>query len=69
MQQAYDAVLGQARRLGCDVSSCEIVGLVPRQALDTTAPYFQRLERFSDQQILENRLAGVIGGKTVTHAA
>jgi len=56
MTQAYIAVRDEAERLGVDIVSTEIVGLVPEKALDREAEYFQKLEKFSEGKILENRL-------------
>jgi glutamate formiminotransferase/glutamate formiminotransferase/formiminotetrahydrofolate cyclodeaminase len=54
--QAYDAVKSEAEALGVEILSTEIVGLVPEQALDRTAEYFQKLENFSADKTLEQRL-------------
>ena len=56
MAQAYDAVRDEAARLGVEVFSTEIVGLVPKKALDTDAEYFKKLENLTADKILENRL-------------
>ncbi len=56
MTQAYEAVRREAERLGAEIVSTEIVGLVPESALDRSAEYFQKLEDFSDDKILEHRL-------------
>jgi glutamate formiminotransferase len=63
LQQAYEAVRRQAQRRGCAVAGSEIVGLVPRKALDTSAEYFRALDNFAPAQILENRLAAVMDWK------
>ena len=57
MKETYDAVRREADRLGVAIASAEIVGLVPRGALDRNAEYFSKLENFSEDKILENRLA------------
>jgi len=54
--QAYGAVRDEAARLGVEVFSTEIVGLVPRKALDGDAEYFKKLENLTADKILENRL-------------
>ncbi len=36
--------------------SAEIVGLVPRNALDREAAYFSKLENFSEAKILEHQI-------------
>jgi glutamate formiminotransferase len=56
MTAAYNAVRDEAARLGVEISSTEIVGLVPEKALDREAEYFQKLENFSEDKILEHRL-------------
>jgi glutamate formiminotransferase / formiminotetrahydrofolate cyclodeaminase len=55
--RAFEMVRREAERYGVTVASSEIVGLVPQKALDTTAEYYLRLERFGSGQVLENRLA------------
>lgn len=57
MGAAYDAVAREARALGVEIDSTEIVGLVPRAALDRGAAYFSKLENFSESKILEIRVA------------
>jgi glutamate formiminotransferase len=57
MDAAYNAVAREAQALGVEIDSAEIVGLVPRAALDHGAAYFSKLEDFSDSKILEVRIA------------
>ena len=56
IREAFEAVSSEAERLGVDIVCTEIVGLVPAKALDRTAAYFQKLENFSEDKILEHRL-------------
>ncbi len=56
MADAYDAIRREADAFGIEVESTEIVGLVPRDALDRDAEYFRKLENFSEATILENRI-------------
>jgi len=56
MTAAYDAVHHEADLLGIDIESTEIVGLIPLNALDQHAPYFLKLENFSDSKILEHQI-------------
>ncbi len=56
MGDAYDAIRREAAALGVDIASTEIVGLVPRNALDRDAEYFRKLENFSEETILENQI-------------
>jgi glutamate formiminotransferase len=57
MTQAYEAVKREAQKTGVELAGTEIVGLVPRDALDRNAEYFRKLENFHEGLILENRIA------------
>jgi glutamate formiminotransferase len=57
MTEAFDAVKREGDKMGVEVSTAEIVGLVPREALNENAEYFSRLENFSEARILENQIA------------
>ena len=54
--RAFDAVREQAERLGVEIAGAEIVGLLPRAALDRKAAYFPLLENFRETLVLENLL-------------
>ncbi len=54
---AYEAVAQQAARYGVELAGTEIVGLVPQRALELSAGYDLRLEKFRPSLILEKRLA------------
>ena len=54
--RAFDAVQEQAYRLGVEIAGAEIVGLLPRAALDRRATYFPLLENFRETLVLENLL-------------
>ena len=58
---AYDAVQHEADRLGVEIESAEIVGLIPQNALDRNASYFSKLENFSESKILEYRIREICG--------
>jgi len=56
MTQAFDAVEREAKRLGVEINSAEIVGLIPEAALDRSAAYFPKLVNFSESKILEHQI-------------
>jgi glutamate formiminotransferase len=56
MSEAYNAVKAEAEKLGIEIHSAEIVGLVPRDAVDYDAAYFSKLDNFSEAKILENQI-------------
>ena len=52
----FDTVAREAARLGIAIHDSEIVGLVPAAALIAAAAHYLRLERFTDDQVLEAKL-------------
>lgn len=61
MELAYEAVKREAAKLGVEIASTEIVGLVPAKALDVNAEYFLKLEKFGADKVLENRIRRLCG--------
>ncbi len=61
--RAFEFVKREAARYGVMPLSSEIVGLVPKKALEQAAEWFLQIESFDSSLILENRLAAVTGGK------
>lgn len=55
--RVFDTVEREAKRYGVNVIGSEIIGLVPMNALIDVADYYLRLEEFSQDQILENKMA------------
>ena len=62
MHRVYEMVKREAERHGAMPVGSEIVGLVPKKALEMTADFFLQLENFSPAQVLENRLADALSG-------
>src|SRR5262249_326142 len=62
--RVFEFVKREAARYGVIPQSSEIVGLVPKKALEEAAEWFLQIENFDSSLILENRLAGVMSGKT-----
>ncbi len=65
MHRVYEMVKREAQRYGAVTVGSEIVGLVPKKALEMTADYFLQLENFSPSQVFENKLAAVLGGTSL----
>jgi len=61
LARVFDAVSREAAALGIAVAGSEIVGLVPRGALDGAAVEYLKVENFSRDLIVENRLEDVVG--------
>lgn len=62
MHRVYEMVKREAQRYGALPVGSEIVGLVPKKAIETAADYFLQLENFSPAQVFENKLAAVLSG-------
>jgi glutamate formiminotransferase/formiminotetrahydrofolate cyclodeaminase len=56
IQAAVEAVRGEAARHGVGIHHCELVGLVPQEALTETAVRYLQLDGFKNEQVLETRL-------------
>src|ERR1700690_4131028 len=64
IHRVFEFVKREGARYGVVPVSSEIVGLIPKQALEQAAEWFLQVENFDSSLILENRLAAVMGGKT-----
>jgi len=63
IHRVFEYVKREAARYGVTPVSSEIVGLIPKRALEQAAEWFLQIENFDSSLILENRLAAVMGGK------
>ena len=63
LHHAFEAVRREAEALGVEVLASEIVGLVPRDALYAAAAHFLKLENYTPDVVLENRIAAAIERK------
>ena len=57
IHRVFEAVRAEAERYGVSVVGSEIVGLIPKKALEMAAEHFLRVESFRPAVVLENRLA------------
>ena len=58
--RVFEMVKREAERYGCAITGSEIVGLIPRAALEQTAQFYLQIENFSPALVLENRLAAAL---------
>jgi len=63
VHRVFEVVKREAARYGVMPVSSEIVGLIPKKALEAAAEWFLQVENFDYSLILENRLAAVMSGK------
>jgi glutamate formiminotransferase len=60
MHLVFETVRREAERYGVSVVGSEIVGLIPKKAIELSAEYFLRYENFRPELVLENRIAGAL---------
>jgi len=63
VHRVFEYVKREAARYGVIPVSSEIVGLIPKKALEQASEWFLQVENFDSSLILENRLTAVMGGK------
>jgi len=61
IHRVFEMVKREAARYGVAPVSSEIVGLIPKSALEAAAEWFLQVENFDSSLILENRLSAVMG--------
>jgi glutamate formiminotransferase / formiminotetrahydrofolate cyclodeaminase len=64
MHLVFETVRREAERWGVPVVGSEIVGLIPKKAIEMSAEYFLRYENFRPELVLENRVAEAIGSRS-----
>jgi glutamate formiminotransferase/formiminotetrahydrofolate cyclodeaminase len=62
MHRVYEMVKREAERYGVVPVGSEIVGLIPKKAIEMAADFFLQLENFSPAQVFENKLAAALSG-------
>jgi len=61
--RVFEYVRREAARYGVMPAFSEIVGLIPKKALEMASEWFLQIENFDSSLILENRLQAIMGGK------
>ena len=56
LHRVFETIRSEAARYGVEIVGSEIVGLVPQDALLAAAEHYLRIEEFSPDLVLENRL-------------
>ncbi|MGB2623551.1 MAG: glutamate formimidoyltransferase [Candidatus Acidiferrum sp.] len=62
MHRVYEMVKREAARYGAAPVGSEIVGLIPKKAIELAADFFLQLENFSPAQVFENKLDAALTG-------
>jgi glutamate formiminotransferase / formiminotetrahydrofolate cyclodeaminase len=62
IHRVFEMVKREAERYGASIVGSEIVGLIPKRAIELTADFYLQLENFSPAQVLENRMEAALVG-------
>src|SRR6202021_1698206 len=62
LHRAFEMVKREAERYGVSIVGSEIVGLIPKRAIELTADFYLQLENFSPAQVFENRIEASLSG-------
>jgi glutamate formiminotransferase len=62
LHRIFEMVKREAERYGVMPVGSEIVGLIPKRAIEMTADFYLQLENFSPSLVLENRMAAALEG-------
>jgi formiminotetrahydrofolate cyclodeaminase len=62
MHRVYEMVKREAARYGAVPVGSEIVGLIPKKAIEMAADFFLQLENFSPSQVFENKIEAALSG-------
>src|SRR6202046_2722057 len=62
LHRVFEMVKREAERYGVSIVGSEIVGLIPKRAIELTADFYLQLENFSPAQVFENRIEASFAG-------
>lgn len=57
IHRVFEAVRVEAERYGVAIAGSEIIGLIPKKALEMAAEWWLRVENFRPEMVFENRMA------------
>jgi glutamate formiminotransferase len=56
LDQVFECIQAEAKRLGASVEDCELIGFIPRRAFQMWPAFFERASNFDSSRIIENRI-------------
>ena len=62
LHRVFEMVRSEAARYGASIIGSEIVGLIPKRAIEMTSEFYLQFDNFSPAQVFENRLAAALSG-------
>ncbi len=68
LHRVFEMVKSEAERYGTSIVSSELIGLIPRRALDMAAEHFLQFENFTTSHVLEKRLEEALAAGAAARA-
>lgn len=68
LHRVFEFAKREAERYGVSIVGSEIIGLIPRRAIDMAAEYFLQFQNFTTSHVLEKRLEEALAAGTAARA-
>jgi glutamate formiminotransferase/formiminotetrahydrofolate cyclodeaminase len=68
LHRVFEMVQREAARYGASIVGSEIIGLIPRRAIDMAAEHFLQFENFTTAHVLEKRLEDALAAEAASRA-
>jgi glutamate formiminotransferase/formiminotetrahydrofolate cyclodeaminase len=68
LHRVFDLVKREAERYGASIVGSEIIGLIPRRAIDMAAEFYLHFENFTTAHVLEKRLEDAVAAGIAARA-
>jgi glutamate formiminotransferase/formiminotetrahydrofolate cyclodeaminase len=69
VHRVFELVKSEAEQHGVSIAGSELIGFIPRRAIEMTAEFYLQIENFSPGRVLENRLEEVLGAEPAAQPA
>jgi glutamate formiminotransferase / formiminotetrahydrofolate cyclodeaminase len=69
VHRVFEAVKRESESYGVTIAASELIGFIPKRALEMAAEFYLKIENFSSGRVLENRLEEAIESATATQSA
>jgi glutamate formiminotransferase len=69
VHRVFELVKREAERYGVSIAGSELIGFIPRRAIEMAAEFYLQIENFSAGRVLENRLEEAIETATTARPA
>ena len=63
VHRVFELVKREAESQGVSIAGSELIGFIPRRAIEMTAEFYLQIENFSSARVLENRLEEALGAE------